>query len=163
MLSELHAAIYRAVWGVAMHGESPIIILYESILFPANDVDALFALQPYGRDDDEPQIWIRREPPPDDTDAPDPNGATVDELIALAHEVGHLTSHRNGTYVATYNRLGGQLTAEDRTAILEEEMRAWQHAATLLRAHGFDAWDAFDRKRGESLGVYIARLGIAPP
>ncbi len=110
-------------------------------LFYTEEIDSFepVALAVYSSDDK--KIWIKRSPEPEEFITVDPAGASLVELITLAHEIGHLESDLAGTYVRT---LDPDVTFDD---AMEEERRAWRIGWPLLHKDGFADRSAFDAAR----------------
>lgn len=100
------------------------------------------------QDHDSPTIWIERTPAPVKSHEPALEDADLDELMALAHELGHLDSYRNGTYVSSADRAVSPSTR------MAEEVNAWAYAEARLRALGFEMWSAFEDLRARALASY---------
>lgn len=90
-----------------------------------------------------PHIRIGRERVPAPAFHPDLNGATLLELMSLAHERGHEASWRNGTYAP---------------GAMPEERRAWDLAEAMLRELSFEDWEEFRQAKQFSLEEH-RRLG----
>lgn len=138
------AEIYVKLWHMSDHAERPVRVRYVRGGF-VNVVDGASAL--FFTDLDSrphPGIWVRRERVPAESSKPDLEGASLGELITLAHERGHEQSWRDATY---------------RAMTMEEEKRAWTLAEQLLQGLGFfelDTTDAFERHRDYSLERHLA-------
>jgi hypothetical protein len=139
MLSEEHARIYEKLWRLSSKAEPTAAPVYwDKGGMPNREVGLFTPPQDEG---DIPRIRIARDNPPDDLaedTIPDLDGATLDELITLAHERGHEESWHAGTYPID-------------PPTMSEERRAWSHAERLMRALGFHEWKAFIHHRQASL------------
>lgn len=109
-------------------------VLYDLVEMMPNGEAAYFATHLDEREF--PHIRVARDFVPQ-SDEPDLEGATLRELISLAHERGHEASWRAGTYVENN---------------MAEEHRAWKHAEQILRELGFEDWSSFE----EAMRVSIA-------
>ena len=76
--------------------------------------------------------------------------APVEELVALAHELGHHESALTGRFP--------DLKSASDDERFEEEMFAWDHARTILVAKGFSDWVAFEAQRYGLLQDYRLNL-----
>jgi hypothetical protein len=74
----------------------------------------------------------------------DPAGASLRELISLAHERGHERSCHDRTYPKN-------------PPTMREEHRAWDHAKKILDSMGFTDWDEFDEAKETSLEAHRRR------
>jgi hypothetical protein len=143
MLEGTLAELYERLWTLSEHENPRVRVMYRS---PAAFSDghagaaAIFMLQQDGRD--HPAIWVCRERPPSPQYSAHVAGASITELISLAHERGHERSWRMGSY---------------QPMTMDEENRAWDHAEELLRGMGFDEWDAFKEHKAVSLGEHASR------
>jgi hypothetical protein len=137
--------IYQRLWtwtsSIPGDTKPPVPALYDGGLRIRNGAVALFALTLGKRDF--PRVWVLRVPCPARCTEPNLDGATLPELISLAHERGHERSWREGTYP-------GRMT-------MPEEHRAWDHAERLLRSMGFVDWDRFESQRERSLAEHRRR------
>lgn len=145
MLDGKLADIYIALWHLSDDRTPPVRVSYEFSMFkgaPAPDAGALFLTGQVigGKQKDVPGIWIKRNPVPSPRNQPDLDNASAEELISLAHERGHESSWRAGTYEPT---------------TMAEEHRAWAHAEQLLRDLGFDLWLQFEEAKQHSLDEHI--------
>jgi len=143
MLTSELGRIYTALWTLSREADPPVNPVYWDASDMEKDASALFIPPQY--DGDDPQIRVARVRPPDDSEdvpPPDLNGASLRELISLAHERGHEQSLREGTY---------------RAMTMEEEQRAWSYAEKLLRALGFQEWPAFHAHKQDSLDEHRRR------
>lgn len=103
-------------------------------------------------------------------DGPAPWDLTPSELSALAHELGHFVSHRQGTApehlddprLMTPEQVAA-LSVARRGATVAEEVLAWDIAKVILEAVGFAAWPTFDANRDEALAGYAKGLGVELP
>lgn len=143
MLEGRLAEIYEHLWLMSENKKPRVRVMYR----PANafkaeysGAAAIFMTSLGGRD--HPGIWVQRDQPPAAQNKHDTSGATVSELVSLAHERGHEQSWRDGTY---------------EPMSMPEERRAWTHAEALLRSLGFDAWDVFEEHKAISLGEHERR------
>lgn len=143
MLTPELERIYTALWTLAREAKPPV----DPVYWHAGDMQGACALFiPPQYDGQDPQIRIASAAPPDDSEdipPPDLNGASLRELISLAHERGHEQSWRERTYPVTMTMV--------------EERRAWSHAEKLLRALGFQEWSAFHVHKQESLDEHRRR------
>lgn len=133
--------MYRRLWTMSDEADPPVRVLYEIDEFmPLPGLAAVFCESM--DDGDGPGIRVRRDSCPPEPWEPDVDGATLGELISLAHERGHEHSFRAGTYHAMS---------------MAEEDRAWTNAEVLLRSLGFEEWDAFTEAKKNSLEVHRQR------
>jgi hypothetical protein len=79
--------------------------------------------------------------------------APVEELVVLAHELGHHQSAMIGRFP--------DLDRASDDERLEEEILAWDHARTILAAKGFSDWPAFDARKCLSLQDYRLNLKLS--
>jgi hypothetical protein len=91
----------------------------------------------------------------------------VEEVITLAHELGHFRSFRAGVRTAEYeaaldrfdDRTHPRLTEEECRLIVKEERHAWRFAREELEAiGGFGAWAAFDAREAAGDRAYDESL-----
>jgi hypothetical protein len=156
MLDVKHAAIYVALWRDAGGGDGAYVIWYAlPDEMPAGtsrpEGGAAFSTGFDDADEPEPRIWIQRAEHPSGARGPidpDVGGANMNELLSLAHELGHFASNARGTYVAS---IDGSAPAAARLA---EEVGAWEHARGRLAELGFDEWAPFERLRADALASY---------
>lgn len=93
-------------------------------------------------------------------------GHTWDDVMTLAHEMGHAESERQGTATDGYKRAvlrtdrKESLSPEQARLILDEEKRAWVNARRILQSFGFESWTDFDEKVEASLNIYRQKLGL---
>lgn len=97
----------------------------------------------------------------------DEPGDVLQELLTLAHELGHFRSFDRGLRTPEYNQAikvprseWPTLNRSARISILDEERRAWQFAREILGGIGFSDWDAFWRGHQEALTEYRKRLRL---
>ncbi len=93
--------------------------------------------------------------------APHPQGSPLEaaarsprpteELVSLAHELGHLDSKLRGNV----------FPPTDSEHAYAEELRAWHFAEGLLRENDFEEWDAFRALRGQGLASYRDNLALS--
>ena len=85
------------------------------------------------------------------------------ELIAMAHEYGHVVSKQGRTPLDEWKkyraaedkrRRGEPISAGETRRILDEETLAWEISRELLTEIGFEDWPAFDQQREGSLATY---------
>jgi hypothetical protein len=77
----------------------------------------------------------------------------TEELVWLAHELGHLHSKLRGNPSPPPADIPEQVYAE--------ELRAWAFAWQLLREEGFSEWKTFDALRDHGLGSYLEHLRLS--
>lgn len=95
-------------------------------------------------------------------------GDVLQELITLAHELGHFRSFQRGERADEYEAaiadrsiVGyGDLPEPAKLAILDEEQRAWRYARAELRSTAFDCWDEFEQRECDGLADYRQVLGL---
>jgi hypothetical protein len=95
-----------------------------------------------------PRIWIERTPEPHEHNRPDLADATLEELMSLAHELGHLDSYRRGTYVSTDD------SSVSKDIRMREETSAWEYAERRLRSLRFSTWQSFYAHREAAIASH---------
>jgi hypothetical protein len=75
----------------------------------------------------------------------------TEELVSLAHELGHLDSKLRGN---VFPPLDGE-------HVYAEELRAWHFAEFLLKQNDFEEWDAFRLLRDQGLASYRDNLALS--
>jgi hypothetical protein len=94
-------------------------------------------------------------------------GDPLSELITLAHELGHAQSWRLGyrttVYLDVVDRVyepGRSFAFDEAVLVLDEELRAWRFARSILGQKGFTKWAAFDEHKTRALAIYCERLNL---
>lgn len=105
-------------------------------------------------------VWIHR-------DHSQIAGDALEELLTLAHELGHWRSFCDGNHTPTYQAAvfapyyqWPTLGLDAKRAIFAEESRAWDNARTILAEVGFQNAAAFEGRRAWSLDDYRERLAL---
>jgi hypothetical protein len=159
--------IYAKLWTSELTGNPPIPCLYSPPGL-CRRASGLFSTHPYDPDKFRPEVWLARAPTPKPRTEPDLAGATLEELLVLAHELGHVRSYRKNERPDGYRHAvdagapnWSTLKEHQKAMISDEEVRAWDYARVILTDEGFDDWGAYEEKRANSLGVYWTMLSMS--